>query len=51
MRKRVFCTSNTKDYCEAGVGPNSIPYLRLEFDGCVLTFTANLPWAVDEITH
>jgi hypothetical protein len=48
-RKRVFCTSNTSDYCEATAQPH--PVLKTEFDACDLTFTTNLPWAVDEITH
>jgi len=46
---RVFCTSNTEDYCEAGATPH--PALALEFAAISLKFTANLPWAVHEITH
>ncbi len=48
-RKRVFCTSNTADYCEASAQPH--PALKAEFDACGLAFTTNLPWAVHEITH
>jgi hypothetical protein len=47
--KRVFCTSNTSDYCEAGSQLH--PILEAEFDACGLIFTANLPWAVHEITR
>jgi hypothetical protein len=49
VRKRVFCTSNTNDYCEAGKGLH--PVLACEFAACGLRFPANLPWAVHEITH
>jgi hypothetical protein len=49
MRKRVFCTSNTEDYCEAGGVLHS--HLAIEFAGCALSFTKNLPWALHEITH
>jgi hypothetical protein len=48
-RSRVFCTSNTKDYCDVGKGLHST--LAIEFAACDLTFTTNLPWAVHEITH
>ena len=47
--KRVFCTSNTEDYCEAGGKPHST--LAVEFAANALTFTTNLPWAIHEITH
>jgi hypothetical protein len=47
--KRVFCTSNTEDYCEAGGKPH--PSLANEFTVNQLTFTTNLPWAIHEITH
>jgi hypothetical protein len=50
MRKRVFCTSNTNDYCDAGDRTKPHPQLTSEFNACGLTFTANLPWAVDKIT-
>lgn len=47
--KRVFCTSNTNDYCEtvAGLRPN----LAVEFNAVGLRFTTRLPWAVHEVTH
>jgi hypothetical protein len=48
-RERVFCTSNTSDYCAASAQPH--PDLKAEFDACGLTFTTNLPWAVHEITR
>jgi PIN domain len=48
-RKRVFCTSNTNDYCEPGRGLH--PLLSAEFSACGLTFATNLPMAVHEITH
>lgn len=48
-RNRVFCTSNTDDYCEAGGGLHS--QLAIEFSGCALSFTKNLPWALHQITH
>ncbi len=48
-RKRVFCTSNTEDYCEAGNQLHS--NLVVEFSACSLFFTTNLPWALQEITH
>ena len=47
-RKCVFCTSNTEDYCVTGSGLH--PHLTGEFNGCMLTFTKNLPWAIHEIT-
>jgi hypothetical protein len=47
--KRVFCTSNTNDYCEAGRGLH--PNLADEFSACGLTFTTNLPMAVHEIGY
>jgi PIN domain len=47
--KRVFCTSNTEDYCAATGKPH--PSLESELMACDLIFTANLPWAVHEITH
>ena len=48
-RKRVFCTSNTSDYCEAGSQLRAS--LEAEFYASGLIFTANLPWAVHEIAH
>jgi hypothetical protein len=47
--KQVFGSSNTGDYCEAAGRPH--PLLEAEFALCSLIFTANLPWAVHEITH
>ncbi len=48
-KKRVFSNSNTSDYCEAGSQLHAT--LEAEFNTCGLIFTANLPWAVHEITH
>jgi hypothetical protein len=48
-RKRVFCTSNTHDYCEAT--GQLCSELALDFAGCSLVFTTNLPWALHEVTH
>jgi hypothetical protein len=45
-RKRVFCTSNTNDYCEAG-GLHAD--LAAEFALVGLDFVTNLPWAVSEM--
>ena len=47
--KRVFCTSNTADYCLSTGKPH--PTLKAELAACGLIFTANLPWAVYEITR
>jgi hypothetical protein len=47
-RKRVFCTSNTNDYCERG--PTRLhPSLAVDFGAAGLEFATNLPWAVNEI--
>jgi len=46
-RKIVFCTSNTKDYCEAGSRLH--PSLAVEFGAAGLAFATELPWAVNEI--
>ncbi len=46
-RKRVFCTSNTADYCMAGGVLHAS--LADEFAGCSLRFTTRLPWALHEI--
>jgi hypothetical protein len=48
-RKRVFCTSNTDDYCEPGKKIH--PALALEFGPVGLTFVTNLAWAIHELTH
>jgi hypothetical protein len=45
-RKRVFCTSNTKDYCE---GKNLHQALALDLGAVELGFATNMPWAVHEI--
>jgi hypothetical protein len=47
--KRVFCTSNTADYCLPTGKPH--PTLEAELAACGLIFTANLPWALHELTH
>lgn len=47
-RKRVFCTSNTADYCESGGRLH--PALAVDFGAVGLGFTTTLPWAVHEIT-
>ena len=47
--KRVFCTSNTGDYCEAGSSLH--PLLVDEFGAAGLGFAANLPWAVHEVKN
>ncbi len=46
-KKRVFCTSNTDDYCDASKKLHSA--LASEFASVGLGFTKNLPWAVHEI--
>ena len=48
--KRVFCTSNKRDFGESG-GNNLHPTLAAEFDMIDLRFTTNLPHAVYELTH
>jgi hypothetical protein len=45
-RKRVFCTSNTKDYCESG---RLHQVLAVDFGAVGLGFATTLPWAVREI--
>jgi hypothetical protein len=47
VRRRVFYTSNTRDYCEAGGQLHA--NLAAEFADCSLTFTTSLPWAIHEI--
>lgn len=46
-RKKVFCTSNTEEYCAPGV----IPHADVATDcGTVgLVFTTTLPWVVNEL--
>jgi hypothetical protein len=46
--KRVFCTSNTNDYCERG-SSRPHPSLANDFRSATLEFATNLPWAVNEI--
>jgi hypothetical protein len=47
-RKRVFCTSNTNDYCERA--PTRLhPSLAVDFGTAGLAFATNLPWAVNEV--
>ncbi len=45
-RKRVFCTSNTKDYCE---GKKLHQLLAVDLGAVDLGFVTDLPWAVHEI--
>jgi hypothetical protein len=45
--KRVFCTSNKKDFCEAGSRLH--PALAVDFGAAGLGFATNLRWAVNEI--
>jgi hypothetical protein len=47
--KRVFCSSNTKDYCGEGKCPH--PALALEFAQVGLVYKENLPGAFHELTH
>jgi len=46
-RKRVFCTSNTNDYCDTGSSLH--PTLAADFAAVGLSFVTNLPWAVHEM--
>jgi hypothetical protein len=46
--KRIFCTSNTNDYCERG-SSRLHPSLAADFGAASLAFATNLPWAVNEI--
>lgn len=47
-KKRVFCTSNTNDYGEAG---RLHPELAPDFAAVGLRFTTNLPWGLHDVTH
>lgn len=47
VKKLVFCTSNTQDYCD-GTRPHAT--LAAEFSRVSLAFTTNLRWAVHEVT-
>jgi hypothetical protein len=46
-RKRVFGTSNRRDYC--GAGSQLHPLLDADFVAAGLGFATSLPWAVNEI--
>ncbi len=46
-RRKVFCTSNTRDYCETGTRP--FPNLAIDYANVGLQFAATLPWAVNEL--
>lgn len=45
--KVVFCTSNTKDYCEFRSRPH--PEIVRQLDPLQIDFTTNLPWACAEL--
>lgn len=47
-KKRVFCTSNTDDYCDATKALH--PALDADFRAVRLLFTKDLPWALHELT-
>jgi hypothetical protein len=46
-RKRIFCTSNTNDYCATGGGLHQ--NLAGDFGAVGLDFVTNLPWALSEL--
>jgi hypothetical protein len=46
-RKRMFCTSNTKDYCEKG--SRLFANLAVDLGDVGMGFATSLPWAVNEI--
>jgi hypothetical protein len=48
QKKRVFCTSNTNDYCKGGA---LHPKLAGEFAPIDLRFTSNLSWGFHDVTH
>ena len=49
-KKKVFCTSNTTDFCEiGGKGPHS--KLAPDFTAVSLRFTADLPWGFHDVLH
>lgn len=48
QKKRVFCTSNTNDYCEPG-GLHAA--LAAEFAPINLRFTNSLGWGFHDVTH
>ena len=45
--KRIFCSSNTEDYCEPPVVPH--PEVASDCAAVGLRFTTNLPWALAEL--
>lgn len=47
LRKRVFCTSNTDDYCDTAKALH--PALDGDFRAVDLVFTKELPWATHEL--
>jgi hypothetical protein len=48
-KKRVFCTSNTDDYCDPGKKLHA--NLAVEFSNVGLVFSTNLNWAMHEVSH
>ena len=46
-KKRVFCTSNVNDYCDATKALHA--NLAAEFAAVGMGFTKDLPWAVHEV--
>lgn len=48
-RRRVYCTSNTSDYCEPSGSLHSS--LAVEFAAHSLIFTTQLPWALREVRN
>jgi hypothetical protein len=48
QKRKVFCTSNTNDYCEGGA---LHPDLAAEFALIDFRFTSNLGWAFHDVTH
>ena len=51
QRKKVFCTSNTSDYCEVGDRGGIHADLALEFATIGLRFTSNLGWGFHDVKH
>lgn len=48
QRRRVFCTSNTTDYCSAS---HLHAGLATDFAAVGLQFTSNLSWGLHDVTH
>ena len=46
-RRRLFCTSNRRDYCETG--SRLFPSLTVEMGAVGMGFATSLPWAVNEM--